>query len=81
MENTSLKELLRKAYKAGRRNALNLSEDNFKDFCLKNKTEQLELTAVVQPEAEKFKCLARNNNKHSAWNFECDNQCKECAKL
>lgn len=38
MIDTELKELLRKAYKAGRRNALKLDETNFNDFINKHES-------------------------------------------
>ena len=43
--------------------------------------EALSITAVVQVKPEKFKCLARNPNPDSAFNYECDKQCEKCAKL
>ncbi len=41
---------------------------------------QSSITAVVQAKPEKFKCLARNPNPNSEWNYECDKQCKKCAE-
>ena len=71
-----LKELLRKAYKAGRRNALKQDELNFKDFIDKHES-KLKLFAipVVVGQSEQLSCST------CKWLKRTDDYCDTCFKF
>ena len=75
MIDTELKDLIRKAYKAGRRNALKQDEANFNDFINKHES-KLKLFAI--PDASNCyaaDCLIQDSCK-SFKTERCNKECK-----